>query len=145
MAKLRARNRPKSPQSASNARPRKVHIVHGGKSGQLMTAQLDGRTRLGKLYKEHVRALEIHLGDDLSPPQARLVDQATRLALLASIAWQEALDRGVFVNGEPCPALDTFMRAAGQEREVLKLLGIQRPEKEVISLQEYLAKQGGAE
>lgn len=131
MPKLRAKDRPKSPESALNARPRKVHIVHGGKSGQLMTAELDGRTRLGKQYKQHVEALESHLGGDLTAPQARLVDQATRLGLLAAIAWQEALQCGVFVDGAPSPAVDTFIKATGQEREVLKLLGLKRISRDI--------------
>lgn len=139
MPKPRAKNRPKRPDSAALARPRKVHIQHGGGSTALMLAPLDGRTRLGKAYRAHVEALERHVGGNPTPPQARLVDQAARLALLAELSWAELARTGPFVDGVAVPAVDTFLRAAGQERGVLQVLGIEPRSVDVPDLQKYLA------
>jgi len=137
MPKRRAKDRPKRPDSATLAKPRKVHVLHAGGTRVLLEAQLDRRTKLGKAYFQHVAALEAHVGGDLSPPQARLCDQAARLGLLAAMAWSELSQRGAFHDGEPTPAVDTYMRAIGQERQVLLLLGLERATKQ-ITLQDVL-------
>lgn len=143
MPKLRAKDRPKRPDSAALAKPKKVHVIHGGKASSLLTADLDGRTRLAKQYKEQVEALEQHLGNDLTPPQARLVDQAARLALLGGIAWQELITNQPFPNGEASSAIETYIKATQQERQVLIALGIERRIKDVPDLSNYLEKKYG--
>ncbi|MEW8202733.1 MAG: hypothetical protein AB2653_17510 [Candidatus Thiodiazotropha endolucinida] len=143
MPKLRAKDRPKRPDSAELAKPKKVHVIHGGKASSLLTADLDGRTRLAKQYKEQVEALERHLGNDLTPPQARLVDQAARLALLGGIAWQEIITKQPFSKGGVSPAIETFIKATQQERQVLIALGIERRTKDIPDLSNYLEKKYG--
>ena len=138
MPKTRAKDRQKRPDSAALAKPKKVHVIHGGNSSALLRQPLDGRTVLGRMYKEHVAVLENHLGNDLTPPQARLVDQASRLALLSTIAWAELIEKGVFQKGIPAPAVDTFIKASGQERDILKLLGLSAPAKQLPNLTDYI-------
>lgn len=98
----------------------------------------DGRTKVAKLYKQHVAALEAHLGSDLTPPQSRLVDQAARLALLNELIWADIDRHGVFKNGDARPVVDTYLKAAKEERDVLRLLGVQRHQKPIPTLDEYL-------
>lgn len=138
MAEKHAKYRRKRPDSATLARPKKIHVIHGGQSTVLLRKPLDGRTVLGRMYKEHVAALEEHLGNDLTPPQARLVDQASRLALLSTIAWSELVDNGIFKEGVPVPAVETFIKATSHEREILKLLGLTAPIKQVPALSDYI-------
>ncbi|MBU1222305.1 MAG: hypothetical protein KKA22_04000 [Gammaproteobacteria bacterium] len=130
--------RVKRPDSAALARPRKIIMVHAGGSAAFRTGIFDGRTKLAKLYKQHVAAIEAHLGGDLTPPQSRLVDQAARLALLTELTWAEIDKHGVFKDGDVRPAVDSFLRTAQQERDVLRLLGIERRQKAIPSLDEYL-------
>lgn len=134
--------RVKRPDSAALARPRKIIMVHAGSSAAFRTGVFDGRTKLAKLYKQHVAALEAHLGGDLTPPQSRLVDQAARLALLNELIWGEIDKQGVFKDGDVRPAVDAYLKATQQERDVLRLLGIERREKLLPTLSEYLAGKG---
>ena len=138
MPKKHAKCHPKRPDSAALAKPKKVHVIHGGNSSALLRQPLDGRTVLGRMYKEHVLVLEKHLGNDLTPPQARLVDQASRLALLSTIAWAELAENGVFKKGIPAPAVDTFIKSSSQEREILKLLGLSASAKRLPDLTDYI-------
>lgn len=139
--------RVKRPDSAALARPKKVSILgHGGKSQALMRDPLDLRTRVGKAYAAHKQALAAHVGMEPTLPQQALIDQAARLSLLARIAWRELIDKGCFTqNGELRPAYDAFRNAIRDEREVLRLLGIERRQKTVPTLDEYLAEQQGGD
>lgn len=131
------------PQAAHNARTHKVAITTGGQSVNLLRAPLDERTRAGKAYRRHVQTLERHLGGDLTAPQSRLVDQAARLALIAELAWAQIRDGGVFnKKGDVRPALDAYHKAIREERAILQLLGIERRQKPLPDLQEYISKHG---
>jgi len=133
------KNRRKIAQAnAALARPRKIMMVHAGGSAAFRTGVFDGRTKLSKLYKQHVAALEVHLGGDLTPPQSRLVDQAARLALLTELIWGEIDKRGVFKDGDVRPAVDAYLKATQQERDVLRLLGLRRRQKPIPDLDAYL-------
>lgn len=138
----------KRPDAARNARPRRVSITHGGDSRVLLRDPLDRRTRIGKAYRDHCQALSAHVGGEPTRPQAELIDQAARLALLAKIAWAELFRGGVFVNGtgQPAPALETWLKAARDQRAVLQLLGLERRSRDV-TLSEYLQQtaEGDAE
>lgn len=132
------RRRAKRPDSAALARPKRVAVTHGGRSA-LLHAPLDRRTRFGRLHRAQVDALCRHLGGDVTVAQARLVDQAVRLRLLSELAWSELLRGGAFTEaGDPRPALDAFRRLAGDERSLLALLGVERREQPVASLDQYL-------
>ncbi|MFH2080739.1 MAG: hypothetical protein ABIK08_04540 [Pseudomonadota bacterium] len=126
------------PDAKRNARTKKISVIHGGGSTALKALPFDGRTRLFKAYQQHVTALEAHLGGDLTPPQARLVDQAARLALLAQLTWAEIERGGLFKNGELRPAVEAYRNATRDEREVLRLLGLKRHSKE-LTLSDYLS------
>lgn len=144
----RLKDRQKRPDAARNAQPRKVLVTHAGGSQALLRDPLDRRTRVGKAYRDHCQALAAHVGGDPTRPQAELIDQAARLALLAKIAWAELLRSGVFSGegGQPAPALETWLKATRDQRAVLQLLGLERRSRE-LDLQEYLqqASEGAAE
>ena len=143
MPKTLAKNRVRQARGRSPipTRSRKVNIVHGGKSRLLLTAPLDRRTVFGRAYAQQLRALELHLGDDLTPPQARLVDQAARLALLGAVAWNELAKEPFDSDGAAAPSFDVYLRTTQQEREVLRVLGLERRLKDVPDLRAYLAAQ----
>lgn len=67
-----------------------------------------------------------------------LIDQASRLRLLESIAFAEVLRSGITRGNALAPAFTAFLRAASDRRELLRLLGLQRVEK-VETLNDYLA------
>lgn len=133
--------------SAKNAKPRKILLVgHATTSEALKRGILDLRSRSGKAYRATCEALTLHLGGELSAPQKALVDQAARLRLMTQFAWAELGRTGPFKKtGELVAAYDAYRRAAADEREVLRLLGIERRVKELPSLQDYLkGKEGDA-
>jgi hypothetical protein len=121
-----------------NTKPRAIHIKSGDKSHALMKGHLDARTTLGRAYKKGLLELKSHLSGELSIPQAKLCDQATRLGILSDLCWAELTKpEGVFQDGVPPPAFDAFLRAAKAQRDVLQMLGIQRRAKKV-TLSDYL-------
>lgn len=125
------------------ARPAVRFISHGG-SRALLREALDRRTSAGKAYAVRLNALAAHLGGHaaLSVPQQALIDQAARLHLLGLFAWAELTRAGLFAKGLPRPAFDVYRRAAADEREVLRLLGLERRVAEK-TLAEYLDAQDG--
>lgn len=139
MPKLRARDRPKRADAAGNARSRKVTVLHAGKSRALWEATLDGRSKVGKAVAAEDAVLRAHVGlGALSRPLETLCHQAARLKVIGAIAWHRLETEGVFLGGEPHPALSAFREAARDEREVLRLLGLERRAKELPTLAEYL-------
>lgn len=126
------------PDAARNARPRKVLLSHGRTSRLLRYADLDLRSAAGRAYQARVLALTVHIGGDPSEPQKTLIDHAARLHLLTKLAWDELTRRGAFKGGAPTPAHDAWRRSAAEERAVLATLGIERREKPVPTLDEYL-------
>jgi hypothetical protein len=81
----------------------------------------------------------VHVGlDVLTRPLETLCHQAARLKVIGAIAWHRLETEGVFVGGEPHPALSAFREAARDEREVLRMLGLERREKPVPDLATYL-------
>jgi hypothetical protein len=82
------------------------------------------------------------MGGNLTAPQERIADQAVRLSLLEDIAWAElSRARSIITKGGTGlhPAFDAVLRAAKAHRDVLEVVGIQRKEKPIPSLQEYFA------
>ena len=147
MPKQLARNRlHRRPDAAANARPRKVAVTHAGGSKLFLTAALDRRTKAAKAYHTHVAALEEHIGDAPTPPQARLIDQAARLALLGALAWDELQRQGPFdARGNVRPAVETYTRAIREERATLQLIGLERREPPIPTLAEYVAERYGSQ
>lgn len=133
----RAVDRPKRPDARKNAMPKKVSIRHGGGSRALMEMPLDGRTRVGRLFRQEVDELLAHLGDDASLPQRSLIDQAVRLGLLARIAWGELMSGQLIGKAGVNPAFDAYIRAAADQRKALAAIGLERRQKTVTAF-EYL-------
>jgi hypothetical protein len=130
------------PASATNAKPKKVHIVTGASSRTLRAGgPLDRRTAAYKLERAYVVQVTAHLGGDPTVPQARLIDHAARLRLIAQIAWGELMRTGAFRNGQPVPALDAFRRVIADERAVLQLIGIERHQFEITDVAAEVARQ----
>jgi hypothetical protein len=116
-----------------------VRVGYGSdKRSVLRRVQFDKRSRFGKLYFAHVEVLENHCGNDLSAPQRRLIDQAARLMLLSQLAWEDMQVHGAIKDGDIRPAFAAYVKTAKEEREVLSMLGLKRPVKE-LTLQDYLA------
>lgn len=122
----------------TNARRRKVIVRHGGDSRALRYADLDLRSTAGREYRDRVTALTAHVGGDPTAPQRTLIDHAARLHVLARLAWDELSRTGAFRHGDPRPAFDAYRRAAADEREVLRTLGIERGTKPAPDLASYL-------
>lgn len=134
----------RSPASARNGKPKKLHITGPGTSSRaLLHGSFHLGTRLGKAWRERCDALTAHVGGDPSEAQRVLIDQCARLHLLVQFAWAEVLRAGAFEKGEPRPAFDAFRRAAADEREVLRLLGLERKHKPLPKLSDVL--EGGDE
>lgn len=131
----------KRPDSAGNARPHKIFPVHAGAAKVLRRGVLDTRGALGKTYRTELSGLTAHVGGDPTLTLARLVEQGARLHLLEAMAWAEtqAAPGLIRADGTPHPAIDVLLRTMRERREVLKLLGIERRQKPVPSLADYLS------
>ena len=126
----------KRPDAAALARPKKVHLIHGGSGRSLLRDPLDRRTKVHRILVQRVAELR----DVSSYALARMVEQAARLSLLVDTAWA-AVNREVVVrNGEATGAVEAYRRLASEERAVLALLDLERREKEIPDLQTYLAQ-----
>jgi hypothetical protein len=129
----------KRPDSAKLARPKKVHITHGAGSRALLKDPLDLRTVVGKAYHGQRSALRAHLGGTPTVPQEKLIDQASRLCVLADIAWGELMRVGRILQGEGLhPAFDAYIKATRDARAVLVTLGLKPHTREVPDLNTYL-------
>jgi hypothetical protein len=109
----------------------------------LLRDPLDRRTRVGRAYLGHIAALRAHVGGEaeLTPPLARLVDQAARLALLSDLCWATLASSGPFSStGDLVPAFAAYERAAAAEQRTLQLLGLDRRAKIVPSLSDIMAE-----
>jgi hypothetical protein len=134
----------KNAASATNARARKIAITgHGGSSRTLLHGGLHLGSRVGRAYLARCSALVAHVGGQPSEVQRALIDQAARLHLLANMAYGELLRVGAFKkSGDVRAAFDAYRKAASDERDVLRLIGIERRAAPVPSLQDYLEQRG---
>jgi hypothetical protein len=134
------------PDARGNAQVRKRphgNVRHGKYALTLLETGYDARTALGKSVLAFKNTLIEHMGglDAISAPQMALVTQAVQLGVLIRISWATLHREGNFrIDGTPAPALDVYLRETRALREVLSMLGLQRHEKELISLTEYLAQ-----
>jgi hypothetical protein len=111
-----------------------------------MHATFDMRSAVGKAYRACIVELTAHLGGDPTAPQRILLDQAARLSLLCSLASAELARLGAFErSGELRPAFDGYRKAAADLRDVLKMLGLERKEKAVPTLEQYLSERAEEE
>ena len=127
--------------SATNAKARKITINgHGGTGRTLLHGGLHRGSRVGRAYLARYTALVAHVGGAPSEVQRALCDQAARLHLLANLAYAELLRVGAFKpSGDVRAAFDAYRKAASDERDVLKMLGIKAEPAPVPSLADFLA------
>ncbi len=117
---------------ARDTKPRAVRVMHASGSKSLLQGRLDGRSLIGRRYKEDLLELKNHLNGAVSAPVAKLCDQAVRLGLLADLSWGEVTQAETLLkDGVPHPAIDVFLKASKNQRDVLTLLGLQRRARDV--------------
>jgi hypothetical protein len=128
-----------SPESAKNGKPRKVYLTTRNRASlAVLNNPLDLRSALGKRYVSDVISLKSHVGGDPSVIECRLIDQASRLALLMDLAWGEVLASETLVkDNTPVAAIDIFLKCARDHRQVLGLIGVDRRARD-ITLQDVL-------
>lgn len=128
----------KRPDAAKNARTPRITLVHGGAAKVAAGRVIDRRTRLGKEDELHQTELTAHVGGEPTVAQRELIVQASWFRILRGIAFAELME--AVEAGQPIsqhPALDAIYKAAHQQREALKLLGLDRKAKD-ISLKDVL-------
>lgn len=126
--------------SGESTRSKKVKVTVGGFSSALLRGALDQRSAVGKRYSEHKQALLAHLTDDATQPQRMLIEQAARLSLVSDVVWAQLHRVGVFEkDGTLTSGFDAFLRSARELRSVLDALGLERRQKQLPSLGDYLA------
>lgn len=113
--------------SRDNAIPKRVKLQTGISSSALRRGGIDRRTTEGRLLAADVLALRAHVGGDPSIAQQKLIEDAARLGLIGSIAWQRLMDAGTILRGDGLhPALEAFLKSSRDRRDVLRLLGLNR-------------------
>jgi len=129
----------KNTASASNAKPRKVSLVHGGSSRKALYDPLDKRTVEHRFCFERKQALLAHLAGNATVLEQELVEQEARLAMLARIAWVAIEQGNLLADDGLAPAAEAYVRLTREQRAVMQLLGIQRRTELVPDLQSYLS------
>lgn len=128
----------KRPDAKRNARPPKIHVKHGNLSA-ILNCPFDKRTRFGKAYYQRRQLLIDHIGTIPTPPQLTLIDQATRLGLLADLSWAEILNNGKLTTDKGViPAFTGYLKVVREQAKILQILGIKPHEIEVPALDDYL-------
>ena len=125
--------------SGKQTRTQKVNVIVGGFSETLRKGVFDQRSAVGKRYTEHKQALIAHLGGDVTVPQQALLEQAARLHLINDVVWTQLYRVGVFDSeGTVTSGFDAYLKAARELRSVLDVLGIERKQKPVPVLSDYI-------
>lgn len=132
--KMKRIRRVRRPDARENARPPRVLVKHASGSRALMRAPFDLRSTVGRAYQQRVHELVAHIGGEANAVQRTLIDHAARLHLVTRLAWEEIGRSGALRDGAPSPALDTYRRAAAEERSVLLTLGLNRVAREIPRL-----------
>src|SRR5262245_34586770 len=131
MPKLSATNRPKRPDAARNAIPKKAHVVHAGGSKAIL-GELDGRTTLGRVVRLDEARYQEHVGPDRTAPIDDLCRSAARHRAIANLAFADLVQHGVIDSaGSPRPTYEAFRKADGDLRAVLSMLGLKRQVREI--------------
>ena len=142
MPKLARRFRPRHPASAKNGRPHAVTMKYGGTSA-LRAARVDQRTPEAHFENNKIAARVQHAGgaDVVTEPLLSIIRHSARLELLVALAYAEVLRVGVVHDGAVSGAFQAFLTAGRELRGTLELIGLERKQKPVPSLAEYLAQQ----
>jgi len=134
MPKLSAKDRPKHPASATNARTKKITVLHGGGSRHIMRSPFDMRTAIGQWAAKAEGELVSHLGgsDAVTPTVRPLVTAFVRTQILIAVAQQELLSKPMFaVDGATAPAFDALLRAQDKLKALAETLGLERVTRDV--------------
>jgi len=119
--------RVKRPMSARNARPKKLHVLHGG-SSSLRTAKLDGRSAMARSEKQFVAALVADLHRAPSTWERSLFQLAARLESMSKLARLH-----IEKDGTLNPGAATALVQASRELITLSGEGVFTPPKADIS------------
>ena len=107
----------------------------GPYSGPVTLAKVDGRTREGRLLREHTAELLDHIGGDPSAPQRRLVELASNLALHMALMDRRFVQANAVTEREG----RQYLAWANAYRRTLQAIGLDRRAPSAPSLDEYLA------
>jgi hypothetical protein len=116
--------------------------VHGNHRYGLFAAKIDKRLKLGKLYAGIDAVYTSQMGgeDNISPFKAVLKEHAVRLTIMVHQAWVQMLRTGGHrADGGAVPAHLVYRATLRELRSLLEALGLERAEKEVLSLADYIA------
>lgn len=131
---------PKLKPGAGKARKILYQNTSGISLGVFLAAALDERSEVFKLVAERARSFAAQLGNDLTPAQERIVQQAARLSLLSDSTWAAVQIKGLLnEEGARTQAVDSFLKVSRAEREALNAIGLERRQKPLPNLSEYLA------
>lgn len=131
---------PKLKPGAGKARKIYYENTSGISLRVFLEAALDERSVVFQMVAERARAFSSQLGNDLTPAQDRIVQQAARLGVLSDSTWAAVQIKGLLnEEGAQTQAVDSFMKVARAEREALNAIGLERRQKPLPSLGEYLA------
>ena len=113
------------------------HRIHGGYS-----KLTDGRRRDVKMMRQVQAALATALGDDLSPQQVLLVQNTSVLAIRVKLMGSEILR----LNGDvPERLSQDYLRYSRELRSNLQVLGLERKQRDVGTLETYIAENYGGD
>lgn len=130
----------KNTASAKNAKPKSLRIVTGLASKTLHQGRIDRRTTLGRLEQKYIAEYRAHVGE-MTIVADDLCRMAARKKLLAHIAYAKVYELGVFDGaGNLQPAFDAFRKASSDLLDVLRLLGLERRQKQVLDVAAELSR-----
>lgn len=121
-----------------NGRPTKFYVTTGA-AARILTERLDERSILGRAEKERTTELQGQYGEQITPAGMSVLRAAVRQGLIADIAWADISERGVLIGGQENPAVNVLLRAYRGKLTALQLLGLERKDKLVPDLKQYLA------
>jgi hypothetical protein len=125
----------KRPDMRSNARPKKVHVLHGGSSRLLRRAAFDKRTQVGRFYQGFQAALVSHVGGDPSAVEAELIREVAIDVVLLRINQVQLMRSNGRLDER---ALDRHLKLRQQIDRTLRVLGLHRAVKQIPDLRDYI-------
>ena len=123
--------------SAGNGKPKRIAIVHGSDS-RAVRGELDGRFAFAKATSRYMEQYRQHVGPDRTIAMDDLCISAARHKALANLAYSRLKDGPFDSEGEIRAVYEAFRRADSDHRSVLASIGIERRERQVPELSEYL-------
>jgi hypothetical protein len=126
---------------AAMRKPAKVAIVTGVNS-RAVRGELDQRFAFAKATSTYTEEYRQHVGSDRSVVMDDLCRSAARHKAIMNLALARLMERGPLDTKDNIrAAYEAFRKADADHREVIRLLGIQRREKEIPRLGELLHRE----